>query len=106
MDGHYRKSRAWSFIAIAFVLLALFIINGLVLVDQSDAKSVPGTPPNTIISFLLACAALLFAIAANASAYLNPRSTMAMKIASPVTFLLVAVLVIPFFISLGVMMIS
>ena len=106
MESHLTKSKAWLFIAAALILLVLFVINGTLLIDQSGTKSVASAPPNAPASFLLACAALLAAIAANASSYLNPTSTLPMKVASPITMLLVAAFVIPFFIALGVTMVA
>lgn len=88
----------------ATVSLALFVINGMLFEGGTSVRGLNAGTIGILVSFLLAAGALGCAIAANASAYLNPSSDTATKILSPPLILAVALLVLPFFIALGLSM--
>lgn len=99
------QSKGWWFIFATVVLLLLFIGNGLLVVSDPADSTNPLTF-NSLISFVLAAAALGLGIGSNASAYLNPASTVAMKMVSPIVLAIVFVVVVPFFMSLGASVIN
>ena len=105
MDKRPTQSKGWWFIVATVVVLLLFIGNGLLVVSDSTDSTNPLTF-NSLISFALAAAALGLGIGSNASAYLNPASTMAMKVVSPIVLVIVFVAVVPFFMSLGTSVIN
>ena len=100
------KSRAWWFIGAAVILLVLFVINGMVFDGGTDVKALNASTFGIVLSFLFAAGALGSAIAANASAYLNPSSAAVTKVLSPPLILAVSLLVLPFFVALGLSMTS
>lgn len=100
----YKKSKAWVFIALTAVLLIVFVLNATTIVGNADVAAADPAPLNVPVAFAFACLALASAIAANVSAFLNPRSTLTMKIVSLFVIVLVAVIVIPFFVTLGLNM--
>lgn len=100
------KSRAWWFIAAATTLLILFVVNGMVFDGGTSVRSLNASTFGIILSFLFAAGALGSAIAANASAYLNPSSDSATKVLSPPLILAVFALVLPFFITVGLSMVG
>lgn len=100
------RSRAWWFIAATAVLLVLFVVDALYLHGGTVTRSATTAPGITWASFVIACAALGTAIASNAAAYLNPLSSLTVKIISPFVMVMVVVVIAPFFVSLGLTMIS
>lgn len=106
MEGTYKKSKAWWFIAAALVALLLFVFMSTTVIGQSEAKALDPVPANVLLPFFIACIALAMAIGANVSAYLNPRSSLPARILSPIVIALVFIIVIPFFVSIGLTVVS
>lgn len=101
-----RKSKAWWFIVATAILLLLFVLNGMMFDGGTNIRSFNANTAGIILSFILAAGALGSAIAANASAYLNPSSTVATRVISPPLVFAVFLLVLPFFIVLGISMVE
>lgn len=99
-----RVSRAWWFIMAAAVSLLLFVVNGMIFDGGSNVKMLNSGTFGVILSFVFAAGALGSAIAANASAYLNPHSPLAARAIGPPLIIAVFVLVLPFFITVGLSM--
>lgn len=101
-----KASKAWWFIVAATTLLLLFVINGMMFDGGSTVKALSAGTFGIVLSFLFAAGALGSAIAANASAYLNPNSTVAARAVSPPLIIAVFILVLPFFITVGLSMVN
>ena len=100
------KSKVWWFIGAAAILLVLFVVNGMVFEGGSNVKTLSAGTFGIVLSFLFAAGALGGAIAANASAYLNKASDSTAKLVSPPLMIAVFVLVLPFFVSVGLSMVG
>lgn len=101
-----RRSNAWLFVAISSVLLVLFVMNGILFDGGTNVHALNAQTFGLVMSFLFAAGALGAAIAANASAYLNPASSMAARVLTPPLILAVSVIVLPFFITVGLSMVG
>lgn len=100
MEKQPKHSRAWWFVAVSALSLLVFALTGLVA--SGDSSSLTNfLNPLTLVSFVSAAIALGTAIGANVSAYINPASTLAMKVAGPIVLVVVFFTLSPFLVALG-----
>lgn len=96
-----KKSWAWPLISTSLIALVLLVITGMSLMSDHSVESTNPVPIGVMASFALAALALGTAVGANASAFLNEASSFTSRIVGPMVLALVLVIVMPYFISLG-----